>query len=145
MEQRSEIFVSSNEHTYPDRFSATFQNDRIYEIRSRHPNFTDKIIYETQLLDNTLQGATANILQCSALNLRYSNAEYPVPVWLNRRHIHKLDTKLNCTIGNITGWIKSTPYILVKNSLIALTHLERQEVLVRQFYKTLTHQYLSIP
>lgn len=87
-------------------------------------------------LCGTTWGATAETLRTSALGLVYSAAEYGAPIWLNSRHVHKLDTELNNTMRTISGCIKSTPtYWLPTLSCIAPPHLRRQDALLREYNK----------
>ncbi|KAH1017057.1 hypothetical protein HUJ05_007781 [Dendroctonus ponderosae] len=83
-------------------------------------------------------GAEASTLKTSAISLVYSVAEYCAPVC----HVKTIDTKLNETIGTISGCSKSTPlpWLPVLSNTAPHT-IRRQESLVYEYNKIVLSLY----
>lgn len=98
-----------------------------------------------QKLANSSWGADAETLKISALSLVYSVAEYCSPVWLNSKHITKVDTILNHTMRMISGTVKSTPcQWLPVLSNIEPPHCRRQAALSREYRKIISNPALPV-
>ena len=103
--------------------------DRMLSYKTHIDNTKMKVATRNNLLifflANSRWETNARTIRTTALVLRYSTAEYAVPVWERLAYAHLLNTELNQACRAITGCLKPTNVYNCSRELPLLAEIRR--------------------